>query len=333
MCASSSPPAPAAPDYTAIAAANSESAKYAKTAADNDLQFRRDQYSDAKPFLSSMQQLATRVGNTQAETMNANNLQAQQQWTDYQHSFRPNELETGFDAHQSPYLNDADRAQLASILTGSSGMNDHDRALELDRIDNAATEGAATQAATQARATAASSFAQQGRQLARMGGDPSRIALAAATYASNQTANEITAANTARQQAVDRGVTLRSGFANAGRNFPNTAAQAYGTANMSGNSAVGNSSAAATATLPYSQYVSGGYGSQMQAGQIGSQAALGMGNVLNQGYGITSGLAASQNQLAGQNAAGFGQAIGSFAAGVKNWASASRGMDSSMYAG
>lgn len=313
MC-SSSAPAPAAPDYSQVAAANEQSAQLAATAASNQLDFDKQQYSDAQPFTQAMEALSTQAANSDISAQDQSNSEAAKQWQQYETAYAPNENQQIMDAYGSQNLSDDDRQKLSDIINGKSTLAGSDQTMALDQIARNSAEGAATQATTQTQAMADSAFAQQSRQLARMGADPNKIAFAAANLANNQTANNLTAANTARNTAINQGTVLRSGVANFGRNMPNTAAQAYGTGTNAGNSAVASSSAAATANLPEASLVNSGFGSQIQAGQIGVNSALGMGSLLNGQYGIQSGIVNSQNQVAAGNAQGAGAAVGGIAA-------------------
>lgn len=316
-----SAPAPAAPDYSGIAAANEASAKYAKEAADNDLAFRKQVYADSKPGQDQLQTLATRIAGQQADIGDFNNAAARQQWGDYNQTYKPVERQTVMDAIGSQYLSDADRAKLAGVLSGTYTGSDTDKTLEIDRISRGASEGAAQQALMQTQAMANSAYAQQARQLSRLGGDPNKMASAAASIANQQTLAGVNAANTARDNIYNRGIGLRTGVANFGRNMPNTAGQAFGLATQAGSSAVGNQNTGFQSGLPYASFQSGATGGQIQAGQIGSQAALGLGNLYGNTYGSQLGYAAGmgnqQSSLAGigsllGGAAAFGKAAGIF---------------------
>lgn len=92
------------------------------------------------------------------------------------------------------------------------------------------------------------------------------------------------AARAAQAGRYNAGIGLRAGAASFGRNMPNTAGQAYGLATQAGNSAVANQNAGFMSGLPYAQFAAGAYGTQLGAAGLGGQQALGMGNIMNQGY-------------------------------------------------
>lgn len=291
MCAPDPPPAP---DYGPIAASSEAAAQYGYQAANEDLAFRRQVYDESKPRQQQLYDLANSVAQQQIRIADANEGRAQEQWDMYQKSYRPNELQTIADAYGMQYLSESDRAQLNDLITGGGGgLTDAARMSAMQALALRAQEAAASQAATRANAGVNSAFAQQSRALSRMGGDPARLAAAAAQLGSQQSLARVGAANQARDVAATQGLGLRSGVANFGRNMPNTAAQAFGLATQAGNSADANANTGFMSGLPYAQFASGGYGTQLGAAGLGGQQALGMGNVMNQGYG---------NQIAAYNA-------------------------------
>lgn len=311
MC-SSSPPAPAAPDMSSIASANEASAKMAADAANANLDFQKQVYSENKPYSQAMQAYAERVAGQQSDIASFNQRAAEQQWKQNKDQFQPNDAQTVMDAVGSRYLNGADRDSLTGILSGNFQGTEQQRMSEYDRLSQAGSEGAASQAQQQTNAMAASAFAQQSRALRRMGGDPSKLVAAAAEMANSQTANGITAANTAREAQYQRGVGLRTGVANYSRNMPNTAGQAFGLATAAGTAGTGNYNTGAQAGLPGAAAVGDAYGQSIRAGQVGSQAALGYGNLMNGVYGNQISGWSSQNAANTASSAGIGQAIGSF---------------------
>ncbi len=280
MCCDSAP----APDYSGVAASNEASAKYAKEAADNDLAFRKQVYGDNLPRVQQLFDLASQVANQQLGIADENQIFARQQQNLYRDSFMPNELQTIADAYGSGYLNDSDRAQLNQLITGSGGLNTADRMSAMQGLSQTAVNNAGTQAATRASADINSTYGQAYRTLTRLGGDPNRLAAQAAQIANSQALARVGATNNAREAARGQLMGLRTGVANFGRNMPNTAGQAFGLATQAGSSATANQGAAANAALPYAQFQAGGYGTQLGAGSLGVQSALGYGGLLSRDY-------------------------------------------------
>lgn len=293
MCAPDPPPAP---DYGPTAAASERAAELAYQTGAEDLAFRRQVYEESKPRQQQLYDLANSVAQQQIRVANSNESRAQQQWDMYQKSYRPNELNTIADAYGQQYLGDADRAQLNDLITGGGGnLTDAARMGLMQTLAARAENAAGDTAAQQAVGGVNKAFGQQARALGRMGGgDPSRMALMAAKLGQQQTLAQVGASNQAREGVRTRGVGLRSGVANFGRNMPNTAGQAFGLATNAGNAAGANANMGFMSGLPYAQFAAGGYGTQLGAAGLAGQQALGMGNVMNQGYA---------NQMAAYNAA------------------------------
>jgi hypothetical protein len=275
---------PPAPDYSGIAAANAEGARYAKEAADNDLAFRRQVYAESRPQQQALMDLAQRVSSAQLGAMDKQNAAYDENQGYWRESYQPVERQTIMDSMGSRYLSDADRQKLSDIVSGTSGLQGAALTSEYDRLARMAGEGSAQQALTRAQADTNSSFAQQARGLTRAGFNSGRITSAAAQLAQNQALAQVGAANTARDTTYNQAMGLRTGVANFGRNMPNTALQSGALANQSGNSAVANMNTGFNSALPYAQYQSGGVGNQMGAAQIGMQGQLGMGGLMNQSY-------------------------------------------------
>lgn len=298
MCCGSAPPPP---DYGPIASANEASARYAKEAADADLAFRRQVYNESLPQRQELYDLARRVAEQQLGISDESAARASEQWQDYKNTYRTNELSTMADAYGQQYLGGADRTQLNELITGGGGtMTDAARLGLLQELGNRAEEGAAAQAAQRAGGEVNRTFGQQSRMLARYSaGDPSRAAAMATRLGNQQALVSAGAANQAREATRTRGVGLRTGVANFGRNMPNTAGQAFGLATQAGSSAVGNQNAAFMSGMPYAQFATGGTGNQIGAAGLGVQANLGLGGLMNQSY-------AAQSQAAGQGLAGLG---------------------------
>lgn len=338
MGSKSDPPPP--PDYTPIASANAEAAKYAYQAADNDLAFRRQVYEENRPREQELYQLASRVAQQQLGIADANETRAAQQWQQHQQTFQPIERQMALEAFGSQYLGDQDVAGLQAALASGdqTGINRYSQLgaqakagryqTEMDSAD-ARARGVASSEAGLARASASadinSAYAQQLRGLARMGMNPNQTAALMNQIAQQQALVRSGAGNqvyrsiydqersVARTDAAnrfgmtDQGMGLRAGAASLGRNLPNTAAQAYGLATNAGSAATANQQQGLTAGLPYAQMVAGGFGNQLGAAGMAQQGALGMGGLMNQGYGAQVNAWSAAQQAQGAGLAGLGQ--------------------------
>ena len=109
--------APEAPDYSQIAAANEQSAKYAKESADADLAFRKEQYQTSLPRQEQLYDLASQVAQQQLGLGNLTQQQAEQQNEAYNATYRPIELQTVLDSLGSQYLSEEDVKQAIQYLT------------------------------------------------------------------------------------------------------------------------------------------------------------------------------------------------------------------------
>lgn len=141
------------------------------------------------------------------------------------------------------------------------------------------------------------------------------------------------AENTATANLRDKAIALRAGAASFGRNMPNTAAQAYGIADASGNSAVGNSNAstntAVSATGTPGQYFGlsnagygtagsiygAGYSGQISAYNAANQANATMWGGLGQGFGAFAGSTAGSKALGNLWPSVFGAPVPGLARG------------------
>jgi hypothetical protein len=291
-----SPPPP--PDYSGIASANAEAAKMAQETATADLDFRKQVYEEGKPRQEQLATLATQVANQQMGIATTNQQHADQQWTNYQNTYQPTELASAVDAFGGQYLDKSQSDRASAILSGEAGLSSGDAERELYGLSRSAEDRAAGQASTRAEAEQNASTAQAMRAVQRMGGDPNRVATAAADLSTRQTLARVTASNAARESVRGQALGLRTGVANFGRNMPNTAGQAFGLATQAGSNATANQNAAANAGLPQAQFMAGGYGSGLAAAGIKQQGALGMGNIMANTYGSQVGAFGAQSSAA-----------------------------------
>lgn len=316
MCTPSAPPPP---DYSGIAASSDAAAKMASDSAANDLAFRQGVYNDQKPYQQQLSDLAKQVAEQQLGASNKQEAVADENNDYWKKTYQPVERQTVMDAMGSRYLSAADRQSLSDIVSGTSTLTGKDLTTEMDRLARAAGEGSAQQADTRAQAQTNSAFQQQSQNLTRMGGNPARLAAAAASLAQNQSLARIGAQNSARDSAMNTATGLRTGVANFGRNMPNTALQSGALANQSGNSAVTNSNTGYLSNLPYAQYVSGATPNSIGAAQVGVQGALGVGGLMNQGYNT------NMNYLGQTAGGGMGALTGLIGAGASLYGSGAIG--------
>lgn len=309
MCCSSPPAPPPPPDYSKIAASSDHAADMGYQAANEDLAFRKQTYAESKPREQQLYDLASKVANQQMDIAGQNQEQANKQWQNYQNTYQPTERASAADAYGAQYLGADQNKQLSGILDGSSGLSASDAQTALRGLSTSAENAAGTEAGTRARAGTQSQYGQAVQNYTRYGGtDSGRLASEMAQMGVQNTANEVGAENQARTAARDKFVGLRTGVANFGRNMPNTAGQAFGLATQAGTSATANQNTGFMSGLPYAQFNAAGYGTQLGAAGMAGQQALGMGGVLNQGYGIQGG-------IYGQQAAGAGQQNGALIGG------------------
>lgn len=315
MCAPSPPPAP---DYSGVAASSKEAAELGYKAANEDLDFRKQVYEESQPRQAELYDLASRIAKQQIGIADTNQDRANEQWSQYKSAYLPNELQTVADSYGSSYLDDADNAQLTSIISGKSGLDAGGAQSALNKFSRKAEDAAGQQAMTRAGAEVNNAYGQALRGLTRYGGDPNRLASAAARLANNAALARVGASNTARESARGQLLGLRSGVANFGRNMPNTAGQAFGLATQAGNSATANQNSGFMSGLPYAQFAAGGYGTQLGAAGLAQQGALGLGGLMNQGYAtqVNAWNAANANSAAGLG--GLGQLAGTLGAAYIN---------------
>lgn len=265
--------APEAPDYSAIAKSNEETAKIAKEAADNDLAFRKEQYETLLPYIRNQLQTGSDMSRTSIDIARKSSDRADEQWGYYKDVFQPIERQVAKEAMEA----------------GSAEKQEA--------------------AAGEARASMESQFAKRReaaqRELMAIGVNPNSGRFAATKQSNDVVEAGITAGamTGARRQERDRGVALRAGAANFGRNMPNTSAVQTGTALQAGNAGTAQAGAGVNSALAGAGYVSGGYGTQIGAAKLNIDSNLGMGSLMNQSY-------LGQMQAYQSDQAGMGAAMG-----------------------
>lgn len=258
-----------APDYTAIAQSNNQAAAYAKQAADADLAFRKQQYDDSLPRYQQLLDMANKVSQSQLDTSAAQQKLSDANTDYYNNTFKPMEQTTVLDSIGGQNLSPAQIAQAQQAMaTGDTAA--------LYGLSQQATDNAATSAQTQATASVNNAFAQQARNLMRLGGDPNKMTAMAVDMGNTEALAGAQASNNARQQAMGQGIALRSGVANFGRNMPNTAGQAAGLSIGAGTSALNSATSGFNSGLTYPTYVSGAVGNQQNAAGMQIQGNNGL---------------------------------------------------------
>ena len=264
---------PEAPDYSGIAAANAESARLSKEAADNQLAFSKEQYEFLKPYIQKQLETGQEVAAQQQADSAKASERADQQWSQYQTTFQPIEEKMAQEA--------------------------------MDYGSAADQERAAGQAATDVTQQFQSQRAAAQRQLMSMGVKPNAGNFMAAEREmdASEAAARAAAMTGTRQSVKDKGVSLRAGAAAFGRNQTNTAGQQVGLSTGSGSAATQSAGAGVGSTMAAGSQVAGGYGAQIGAANSAMQANLGLGGLMNSAYG-------NQAQMYGSQMAGLGQLAG-----------------------
>ncbi len=266
------------PGLVAQANASAEAAKtYAGVA--------QDQLAWSKELAQKQIDIAQPVIDQQIKIANQNQANAMDQWNYYKSTFQPVEQATVNDAMN---WDSQSRKDLYASKAGQDVASGYDAQADTVR-----------------------------RNAMRYGGSPdSGAALALNQSAGLSRAKDIALAENAATQNIDQqAVALRSGVANFGRNMPNTASNAFGTAITSGNAAVGNSNSTGATAVNMT-------GSPTQWAGTSNQAGATAGGLYNDMY---QGQLSAYNTNLQSNAAiwsGIGQAAGMFGASYLNRASA-----------
>lgn len=261
-----------APD-PAIGAAAQQNAEVAKEA----LAFNKQVYADNKPRQALSDKIAQQVINDQLSVSAQNQAQAKSQWDRFLTIFAPVEDQMVKDA-----------------MT----------------IDTPAEqERAAGEAGAQVTKSYDAMQKQQARNLASMGINPNsgRALAVNANTGAMQAADSANAMTNARQLVKDKGIALRAGAANFGRNMPNTASNAYGLTLNAGNSAVGNSAATMNNANANAAQMNSGFNTAIS----GNNSA---GSILNQQYGNQINAWNAQQAANANSSAGFGNMVGTLGA-------------------
>ena len=233
--------------------------------------------TDLKPRQAATDALTSRVVNDQLDTSTINKQRGTAQWDRFVSVFQPVEDQT---------VADSTNIDSAGELARASGEA---AAGVQTQFDNAAGQRARSQAAmginpNSGRAMAMDSEAQLGLAATKAG-----------------------ASNNARLVARDRGITLRAGVANFGRNMPNTAANAYGLSMNANQGATGANAVANAGALNNANFAGQRFNTAIQ----GNNSA---GNIMANQYGQQVSAYNAQQQADAQSSAGIGNMIGTVGA-------------------
>lgn len=242
-----------APDYTPVANATKESSEVMRDLGQQQIDFAKQQYADAKPVLSD-------IANAELDIMRQTQQQGQDYYDYMKGTFRPAEESLVSDVMD--YNSDAKKEQLA------------------------------TQAAADIEKATAVQRGAEERNLMSMGVNPNSGKFAATSGQRGlQTALARAGASTrARQQAEDIGYAKKLDVVGIGRNLPGASTAAYNTATGAGNSAAGNTVAAGN---QYASNFNAGVntiGQGLNANLTGQTALLNAQIANNDNSGLWSGI-------------------------------------------
>ena len=270
---------PKAPDLSAQTAEIERNNAWARDTVNKDIAFRQGVYDQSKPQQQRLYDMASQVAAQQLGHAGDLGAAGKQQLDMYRGTYMPIEQRQALMSQGGLEMGDGNLAALASSL----GI-DPAQAAQMMALSRGAMETRAQQGMTQAKAASNNAFAQQARNLTRMGGDPARITAAAAQLANQQALAGVGAANQGRAQARGELFQNTANTANFGRNALGAAGQMYGLSGNLGTSGLANQNIGFMSGLPYAQFASGGVGNVLGAAGLGNQASLGVGGLMNQQY-------------------------------------------------
>ena len=243
-----------------------------KVAADT-LEFNKKVYADGEGDRAFASDFSKKVANNQFADSVTQQGRATEQWDRYLKTFAPIEEQTANDAKNIDSLSEQER--IAGDAAGTVQA----------QSDNANAQRARTQAS--------------------MGVNPnSGAAIAAdADSAIRLAAGKSGTVNDARQAVRDRGVAMRSGVANFGRNMLNTTATMSGLSTASGNAGVGNATNPVSINNSGAAQMNQGFGTAIS----GYNAA---GSILNNQFSNSIAAEDSAHRANAASAAGWGSLAG-----------------------
>jgi hypothetical protein len=253
--------APAAPDYSGVAAASEQSAKYSYDLGKEQLAFYKEQFAQNKETTDSVVDAALRTMDFAQENAEADRDR-------YENIFQPLEDQLAADAqdYASP-----------ERMEKEAGKAEADVAQQMEQARRTAQE-----------------------KLEQYGVDPSQVRGQAMDLQSRiaEAASQASAGNQARDKTEAIGRALRSEAINVGKGYPGQIAQSYGTAAQGGNQAVNSNlattqSAASTMGTPtqwqgmgnqaigqWGNTLNQGYSNALDAYKANQSSSSGFGSVL-----------------------------------------------------
>lgn len=212
------------------------------------LAFSKQQYEENKPIVAKYQELADKYVTSQSALADKQAAIADDQWNNYKTLFQPVEQQMVSDA--MGYDSQANQAKQAGMAAADVGN---------------------------AYAIARKNMTQQ---LADQGVDVNsgKYAGSLRQLGINQAAQSAGAQSAARQNTVDKAISLRAGAANLGRGLANTSSNAYGAAVATQNSALGNQASTINAANAGAAPMYTGYGTAISGNNAAGNLYLGQYN-------------------------------------------------------
>ncbi|HJV52796.1 MAG TPA: hypothetical protein VJ652_15115 [Noviherbaspirillum sp.] len=240
------------------------------------LNFAREQFKVGNERQKQTDALTTKVINQQLATQDQTNQWAQEDRARTKNVFQP--MQDEFIQTAKTYDTPERQAQMAAEATA-----DVQKAADTQRQVNT-------------------------RSMAAMGINPASGRFAGVERATdlNTAIAGAGAANSARQMVRDKALALKADAINMGSGLPSSTAAAYGIGLNSGNSAVGNRSAANSSFYQNQGVMGQGFGGAMQG-------YANEGNILNNLYGNQLQAWQANNQANATSAAGIGSMVGTIA--------------------
>jgi hypothetical protein len=242
----------------------------------------------------------------------------------YSNLYNPATAQSVYDAMGSYDLSPVQQQQLADAMKSGDSAT-------VSRLTNAASEGAAQRAMGTANASAQNSATAANQNLTRAGMDPNSLAAHQAEIEAQNAATATGSMNAARTGAVNQGIALRQGVANAAPSMAGLANSSYATGGNLYSNATGNANTAANAIYPGLNAKVGANTGVTNAALGGNNGIAAMGGLQNQQYQIASnntnaanaatsagwgGLGSAAGMIGGSSVKGGGSLIGNYLGGI-----------------